>query len=141
MWRLILVVAFGYSTLASDLFEGIEQNQPVELVTESRVDDRIQYAVMENDRREHFSALQSLRAAVNETGFKSAKASYFLARQYQMMEENGIQSDSNQSFRTSMRFHLLKASKLKNSHLNQYPSNAIYAVKSTQILKVINNIR
>ena len=140
MFKILLLCVFSIQSLFSfDFYDDLATGSDAQTISESRINDRIQFAVMENDRRAHHSALQSLRAAVNETAFKSAKASYFLARQYQMMHENGYQSDSNQSFEASMRFHLNKASKLGNSKL--YSSNAIYAQKAMTILNRLNQNR
>ncbi len=109
------------------------RNQPL-MLQESVINDRIAYAVSENSRGEHFSALESLRAAVNESNFKSAKARYFLARQYQMMSQNGLKSDQAQSFQSSMQSHFKEAVKLRNQNLEIYPSNNTYADKSEKVL-------
>ena len=123
---------------ANDFFGGLEGIPKAENSLESRVNDRIQYAVMENNRGAHFSALQSLRAAVNETKFKSAKARYFLARQYQMMDANGLQSRNGQSFAEGMKVQLEQSSKLGDTNLDSFPSNAIYAKKSLARLNQMN---
>ena len=109
------------------------RKQPL-MLQESVINDRISYAVTENNRGEHYSALESLRAAVHESNFKSAKARYFLARQYQMMSDNGLKSDQGQSFKSSMQTHLREAVKLGNQNLDIYPSNKTYADKSRKIL-------
>ena len=109
------------------------RKQPL-MLQESVIDDRISYAVTENNRGAHYSALESLRAAVHESNFKSAKARYFLARQYQMMSDNGLKSDQGQSFKSSMQTHLREAIKLGNQNLDIYPSNKTYADKSRKIL-------
>lgn len=140
MLKFVLIAIISVQTLFSlEFYDDLVDSSDVQTVSESRINDRIQFAVTENDRQAHHSALESLRAAVNETAFQSAKASYFLARQYQMMHENGYQSDSSQSFEASMRFHLNKASKLGNSKL--YLSNAIYAQKAKNILNRLSQSR
>ncbi len=140
MMKLLFLLIVGINS-ATDFFGGLEGVQPPQNSLESRVNDRIQYAVSENNRQAYFSALASLRSAVNETDFKSAKARYFLARQYQMMDSHGLQSDSNQSFESSMRTHFKHASKLGNTNLNSFPSNVVYAQKSYSMLNRLNSIR
>ena len=140
MLKLLFLLIVGINS-ATDFFGGIEGVQPAQNSLESRVNDRIDYAVSENHRQAYFSALASLRSAVNETGFKSAKARYFLARQYQMMDSHGLQSDSNQSFESSMRIHFKEGSKLANTSLLSFPSNEIYAYKSKSMLNRLNSAR
>ena len=123
---------------ANDFFGGLEGIPKAENSLESRVNDRIQYAVMENNRGAHFSALESLRTAVNETRFTSAKARYFLARQYQMMDANGLHSNNGQSFEQAMRIHFKQSSNLGNTNLENFPSNSVYAKKSLARFNQIN---
>ena len=108
---------------------------------ESRVNDRIQYAVMENNRGAHFSALESLKAAVYETDYKSAKARYFLARQYQMMDAHGLESKGSQSFEEGMKVHFKQATTLEDTSLINFPSNSVYAKKSLARLDHFNHTR
>tara|TARA_Y100000589_G_scaffold170651_1_gene162103 strand:+ start:1932 stop:2438 length:507 start_codon:yes stop_codon:yes gene_type:complete len=140
MLKVLFLLFVGINS-AMDFFGGFEGIQEAQSSLESRVNDRIQFAVMENDRQAYFSALASLRAAVNETNFKSAKARYFLARQYQMMNSNGLKSDSKQSFYSSMRTHFQQAAKLGDTNLHDLPSNKVYAQKSKLIIDRLNATR
>ena len=101
---------------------------------EAQVDKGITSASNANDRADYEGALEDLRTLVNQTNFKSAKARYFLARQYQMMDQNGLNSDTSQSYAEASRLHANAAAKLGTTNLDQYPSNRIYAEKSKNLL-------
>lgn len=111
-----------------------QKSDPKQLnVNESLIEDRIAYAQAENERQAYSSALQSLRALVNETNNQSAKAKYFLARQYQMMHQNGLKSDSKESFQSLSALHASEAAKLGGKYLEKYPSNQSYASKASSL--------
>lgn len=101
---------------------------------EAQIDKGITSASNANDRADYEGALEDLLTLVNQTNFKSAKARYFLARQYQMMDQNGFKSDTSQSYAEASRLHANAAAKLGSTNLDQYPSNKIYAEKSKNLL-------
>lgn len=111
-----------------------DNSKPNTVSSEGQIDRGIADATNANDRSDYEGALEDLRALVNQTNFKSAKARYFLARQYQMMDQNGLKSNTNQSYAEASKLHANAAAKLGNTYLEEYPSNKIYAEKSKNLL-------
>ncbi len=110
-----------------------QENAPASNASQEQVEVAVERAHVQEQNGEHTEALETLREIVIESGFRSAKARYYLARQYLRMASMSEFRSRRTEYERLGNTHLAEARQLAGRHLDTYPDNAQFAEEAERL--------